>query len=150
LISQWGIDPVPDEPPPDGKAKRAERAFSLRNHNMNTWGDIFNARQKLSLITFMKKIMNAFTIMLEEGVDRNYVACALIGLLLTHQPQPPKTLRFIPVSWGLYPLTGSGGKSTHPIRRYTGKHFTQKTGLRFSISGVVAMIHFEIMRRPNG
>ena len=33
---------------------------------MNTWGDIFNPRQKLSLI------MNAFNIMLEEGIDRNY------------------------------------------------------------------------------
>jgi putative DNA methylase len=37
-----GIDLVPDEPTPDGKGKRAERAFSLRSYNMNTWGDIFS------------------------------------------------------------------------------------------------------------
>lgn len=81
LISQLRIDLVPDEPIPDGKGKRAERAFSLRNYNMNTWGDIFNPRQKLSLITFVEKIMNAFNIMLEEGIDRNYaiVLCTYLA-----------------------------------------------------------------------
>ena len=46
LREEWGIDPVPNEPTPEGKGSGAERAFSVRNYGMNTWGDLFNARQK--------------------------------------------------------------------------------------------------------
>jgi adenine-specific DNA methylase len=56
LMSEWGMDPVPDEPTPEGKGRGAERAFSVRNYGMNTWGDLFNARQKLALITFAEKV----------------------------------------------------------------------------------------------
>jgi adenine-specific DNA methylase len=55
-MSEWGMDPVPDEPTPEGKGRGAERAFSVRNYGMNTWGDLFNARQKLALITFAEKV----------------------------------------------------------------------------------------------
>ena len=47
---------VPDEPTPEGKGSGAERAFSVRNYGMNTWGDLFNPRQKLALITFAEKV----------------------------------------------------------------------------------------------
>ena len=40
---------VPDEPTPVGGGSGAGRAFSVRKYGMNTWGDLFNARQKLVL-----------------------------------------------------------------------------------------------------
>jgi putative DNA methylase len=60
LMAEWGIDPVPDEPTPEGKGRGAERAFSVRNYALNTWGDLFNSRQKLALITFVEKIRLAY------------------------------------------------------------------------------------------
>ena len=56
---KYGVDPIPSEPTPEGKGKGAERAFSVRLYNMNTWGELFNTRQKLVLVTFMEKIMEA-------------------------------------------------------------------------------------------
>lgn len=52
-----GYSPIPDEPTPDGKGSGAERAFSLRNYKLDTWGELFNFRQKLSLIIFLEKII---------------------------------------------------------------------------------------------
>ncbi|MBW9223273.1 hypothetical protein KKP90_01555, partial [Methanothermococcus sp. SCGC AD-155-E23] len=40
LMEEWWIDPVPDEPTPEGKGRGAERAFSVRNYGMNTYGDL--------------------------------------------------------------------------------------------------------------
>ncbi len=56
LMNEWGMDPVPDEETPEGKGRGAERAFSVRNYGMNTWGDLFNSRQKLALIIFADKV----------------------------------------------------------------------------------------------
>jgi len=72
LMDRWGIDPVPDEPTPRGKGSGAERAFSVRNYGLNTWGDLFNSRQKLALITFTEKIREAHHLMLDEGYDEGY------------------------------------------------------------------------------
>lgn len=60
LMVEWGMDPVPDEPTPEGKGRGAERAFSVRNYGMNTWGDLFNSRQKLALITFVEKVRKSY------------------------------------------------------------------------------------------
>jgi putative DNA methylase len=54
LREEWGIDPVPDEP-----ITRVPVSFGVINvwvYGMNTWGDLFNARQKLALITFIDKV----------------------------------------------------------------------------------------------
>lgn len=72
LQANWGIDPVPDEPTPEGKGSGAERAFSVRNYALNTWGDLFNPRQKLALITFVEKVRQAYTEMLNEGYEPEY------------------------------------------------------------------------------
>lgn len=63
LMSEWGIDPIPDEPTPEGGGGGAERAFSIRRYGLNTWGDVFNSRQLLSLITLIKKIREAYALM---------------------------------------------------------------------------------------
>ncbi len=72
LMEEWGMDPVPDEPTPEGKGRGAERAFSVRNYNLYTYGDLFNSRQKLALITFIEKVRLAYKKMIEEGYDKEY------------------------------------------------------------------------------
>jgi adenine-specific DNA methylase len=63
LMEEWGIDPVPDEP-----LKRVPVTFGVINvwvYGMNTWGDLFNSRQKLALITFTEKVRLAYQKMIE-------------------------------------------------------------------------------------
>jgi adenine-specific DNA methylase len=73
LMLGWGMDPVPDEPTPEGKGRGAERAFSVRNYGMNAWGDLFNTRQKLALITFTDKVRQVYVKMLAEGTKEEYI-----------------------------------------------------------------------------
>jgi adenine-specific DNA methylase len=80
LRDTCGIDPVPDEPTPEGKGRGAERAFSVRNYGLNVWGDLFNSRQKLALITFVEKVRDARKKMIKEGYDEDY-AKAVVGYL---------------------------------------------------------------------
>ena len=68
LLFSWGIEPVPDEPlPPVGTL-----GFRIQRYGMNTWGDLFNVRQQLSLITFSDKIRQAHERMLDDGVDQEF------------------------------------------------------------------------------
>ncbi|MEK7354359.1 MAG: hypothetical protein AABZ77_07635 [Chloroflexota bacterium] len=85
LMMLWGIDPVPDEPTPEGKGRGAERAFSVRNYGLNVWGDLFNSRQKLALITFVEKVRSANKRMLESGYDVEYIKAVTtyLGLILS-------------------------------------------------------------------
>jgi adenine-specific DNA methylase len=51
LHGLWGIDPVPDEEMPP----RGTLGFRVQPYGMTTWGSLFNARQKLSLINIHGK-----------------------------------------------------------------------------------------------
>lgn len=84
LMEEWGIDPVPDEPTPEGKGRGAERAFSVRNYGLNTYGDLFNSRQKLALITFTEKVRLAYKRMIDERRDEEYAKAVVsyLGLML--------------------------------------------------------------------
>ncbi len=71
LREKLGMSPVPDEPTPEGRGRGAERAFSLRSYSMNTWGELFNDRQKLVLLVFLEKILDAHEkIQKEEKPER--------------------------------------------------------------------------------
>jgi putative DNA methylase len=85
LFEEWGFDPVPSEPTPEGGGPGAERAFSVRNFGLNTWGDLFNPRQKLALITFVEKVRSAYKKMIEEGYDEQYakVVTSYLGLTVS-------------------------------------------------------------------
>jgi len=83
LFEEWGFDPVPNEPTPEGGGPGAERAFSVRNFGLNTWGDLFNSRQKLALITFTEKVRLAYKKMIEEGYDKEYAKAVVSYLLLS-------------------------------------------------------------------
>ena len=82
-MDEWGIDPVPDEPTPEGKGRGAERAFSVRNYGLNTYGDLFNSRQKLALITFTEKVRLSYKKMIEEGYNEEYAKAVVSYLALT-------------------------------------------------------------------
>ncbi|MGE5588605.1 MAG: DUF1156 domain-containing protein [Clostridia bacterium] len=72
LRDKWALDPVPDEPTPPGGGSGAERAFSIRKYGLEVWGDLFNSRQKLALITFSEKVRQAHKLMLDRGLEREY------------------------------------------------------------------------------
>ena len=81
LTLEWGMDAVPDEP-----LRRVPLTFGVINvwvYGMNTWGDIFNTRQKLTLITFAEKVKAVYQRMLAEGIDRDYARAVVSYLALT-------------------------------------------------------------------
>ena len=69
LFKKWGIMPIPDEPVPSGGGKGAERAFNLKNYNINNWSDIYNKRQLLSIIILIDKVRDAHKLMIQTGYD---------------------------------------------------------------------------------
>ncbi|MGI0081026.1 MAG: DUF1156 domain-containing protein, partial [Nitrososphaerales archaeon] len=82
LSGKWGFSPIPDEQTPEGNGPGAERAISLRNYNMNSWGELSNARQKLMLITFIDITRLAFQTMLKEAYDSEYAKAVLSYLAM--------------------------------------------------------------------
>ncbi|OQX87556.1 MAG: DNA methylase [Candidatus Omnitrophica bacterium 4484_70.2] len=94
LKNEWGIDPVPDEEAPEGKGRGAERAFSVRNYALNTYGDLFNSRQKLALITFVEKVRNAYKKMIEESLNSEYAKAVVsyLGFVISRIPDTNSTL----------------------------------------------------------
>ena len=81
LMILWGIDPVPQEPLPPKKSHRAVGS-QLPLYNFKNWGDLFNARQKLSLITFVDKVRMAYQKMVEEGFSSEYAKAVVSYLAL--------------------------------------------------------------------
>ena len=75
LLEEWGIDPVPDEEIP-----LMSGTFNVPIYGFTKWGDLFNSRQKLALITFTEKVRQAYQKMTEEGYDKEY-AKAVVSYL---------------------------------------------------------------------
>jgi len=74
---------VPDEP-----LRRVPITFGVINvwvYGMNTWGDLFNSRQKLALITFTEKVRLAYKKMIEEGYNEEYAKAVVsyLGLVVS-------------------------------------------------------------------
>jgi adenine-specific DNA methylase len=78
LWDKWGFDPVPDEelPPKDTLGFRVQRYGILK------WGDLFNPRQKLALISFAEKVRQAHELMLAEGYEKEYARAVATYLAL--------------------------------------------------------------------
>jgi adenine-specific DNA methylase len=76
LFEEWGIDPVPEEPMPP----KETLGFRVQRYGMLKWGDLFNPRQKLALITFAEKTRSAYVKMIKEEYDRDY-AKAVVSYL---------------------------------------------------------------------
>lgn len=75
-----GIEPIPNEHTPDGKGRGAERAFSIKNYGLNTWGDLFNSRQKNTCLTFILILRNINQRILTSPLEKEY-KFALIAYL---------------------------------------------------------------------
>ena len=76
LMEEWGIDPVPDEHLPP----KETLGFRVQRYGMLKWGNLFNSRQKLILITFVEKIRQTHEKMLTEGYNKEY-AKAVVSYL---------------------------------------------------------------------
>lgn len=80
LFDKWGFEPVPNEliTTPCHDVDRPPM------YGMKKWGDIFNSRQKMALITFVEKVRQAHEKMLTEGYDKEYARAlvAYLGLVL--------------------------------------------------------------------
>ena len=78
LTLEWGMDAVPDEPlPPKGTL-----GFRVQGYGILKWGGLFNARQKLALITFTEKVKKAYQKLIAEGVDGEYAKAVVTYLAL--------------------------------------------------------------------
>lgn len=82
LYNKWGVDPIPDEPTPEGTGAGAP--VMVRNYNFNTYGELFNTRQQLVLVTFLEKIKDSYQDMISQGVksDLAQAVTTYLGLWL--------------------------------------------------------------------
>jgi len=78
LREEWGIGPVPDEEIP-----LMSGTFNVPIYGFKKWGDLFNSRQKLALITFTEKVKLAYKKMTEQDYEDNYAKAVVSYLALT-------------------------------------------------------------------
>jgi len=75
LMLEWGLDPVPDEiihTPDDREYEPGGLLYNFTPillYGMTHWGDLFNARQQLSLITFAEKVKLAYSLMMKSEAN---------------------------------------------------------------------------------
>ncbi len=75
LQAEWGMDPVPDEPVP-----LMSGVFNVPIYGLTRWGDLFNARQKLALITFAEKVRQVHARMVKEDDDPEFAKAVVTYL----------------------------------------------------------------------
>ncbi|SHK67823.1 DUF1156 domain-containing protein [Rhodothermus profundi] len=68
LMLEWGMDPVPTEPIMPTPSNTMGGTNRVLNYKMKNWSDLFNARQKLALITFAEKVRQAYEGVRGEGL----------------------------------------------------------------------------------
>lgn len=78
LKKEWGIELVPDEE----MNQDDSTTVAGRGYGFKIWGDLFNSRQKLALITFVEKVRQAHEKMLAEGYDEEYAKAVVSYLAL--------------------------------------------------------------------
>jgi adenine-specific DNA methylase len=78
LAQDWGIDPVPDEL----LVRTAGNQMAVLHYAMYTFGDLFNARQKLALITFAEKVRQAHAHLLAQGAEPEFAKAVATYLAL--------------------------------------------------------------------
>jgi len=84
LAQEWGMEPVPEEPiAKDRPSPNARGASGLTRYEINVWGDLFNPRQQLALITFAEKVRQAHAAMLAQGYPEDFARAVAMYLALT-------------------------------------------------------------------
>ena len=67
----WGLDPIPDEAIPPKESHRSVGS-QLPLYGFKMWGDLFNTRQLLSLITLAEKVRTAYSVMSQQSDNSNF------------------------------------------------------------------------------
>ncbi|MEO0292625.1 MAG: DUF1156 domain-containing protein [candidate division WOR-3 bacterium] len=90
LREKWILEPVPDEELPP----RGTLGFRIQGYGMNTWGDLFNPRQKLSLLVFADAVRRAYEKMRELGYPEDFAKAVTVylGMGLSRQADYNSTL----------------------------------------------------------
>jgi adenine-specific DNA methylase len=78
LREEWGVEPVPDEPLPPLETL----GFRVQRYGLTRWGDMFNARQQLALVTFVDAVRRAHAQMLAQGADPEFAKAVATYLAL--------------------------------------------------------------------
>ncbi len=78
LREEWGMEPVPDEP----MDKNDPTTVAGRGYGIEKFGELFNERQKLALLTFAEKVRQAYVEMLNEGADPEFAKAVATYLAL--------------------------------------------------------------------
>lgn len=86
---RWDFDPIPNEflhTPSMLGTKGELNTFFVHlqpvTYGMLRWGDLFNSRQKLMMITFIEKIRLAYERMIYEGYENEYAKAVITYLAL--------------------------------------------------------------------
>jgi len=124
LTEKLGFDPVPYEilPTPDRKEYVEGGLFynfmPIVLYGMKKWGDLFNARQKLALITFMDFVKQAHERMLTENMEEEYasVVMSYLGLALDKLADTSNVLcKWKTDTVQAIPALGGSGRQALPI-----------------------------------
>jgi len=131
LMLEWGMDPVPYEPLP-----LMSGVFNVPLYGITNWGDLFNARQQLALITFADKVRQAHEQMLAKGTDPAFATAVAtcFGLLVDRLADYNSSLcswhntgekvghtlnrQALPMVWDyfeIYPFSGASGDAPSAI-----------------------------------
>ena len=80
LRAEWGMEPVPDEPLPP----RGTLGFRVQGYGIKAWGDLFNPRQQLALLTFTEAVRRAYAEMRSLGYPEAFAQAVTtyLGLAL--------------------------------------------------------------------
>lgn len=78
LMAEWGMDPVPDE---DAPGTLGSNAMGDR-YCFYKFGDYFNSRQKMVLITFVEKVKEVYRKLKNEGFKEEYAKAVVSYLAL--------------------------------------------------------------------
>jgi putative DNA methylase len=78
LREEWGMEPVPDEKIPT----RCHEVDRMPMYGIYTWGEVFNARQQLALVTFADWVRRAHAEMLAQGADPEFAKAVATYLAL--------------------------------------------------------------------
>jgi putative DNA methylase len=84
LRAAWGMEPVPDEPISEQRPSPNARGLSaVTRYGLLTWGDLFNPRQALALITFVDAVRRAHAQMLACGYPQEFATAVATYLGLS-------------------------------------------------------------------
>jgi len=75
LMMEWGIDPVPDEK----LVKTGGNQMAVLHYAMYAFGDLFNSRQKLALITFAEKVKDAQQLIRDSSIVKGSTKNSIKG-----------------------------------------------------------------------